>query len=249
MNGAAMEMETFSRTGTLHRRAGEPARQPFVVRLLEPASLAEVRHIHREVLRLVPEPGIVRADSDEFFAHHFSGEGRILGVFVAERLIAYAVLGLPATPDYPYEHFGDDLGLPAAGRGSIAQLIGVGVLPEWRGNGLHHRLCEWRLELARATYRSHVAALASPRNPYSWRNLLAVGLRIKGTKLLGGDKLRYLLHVDLRGSPPPDRATAAAIEATAIADQRALLERGYWGYESASEANTPRIWYARPLCP
>ena len=248
MNDDATELERFSRTGTLYRRSGEPVQQPFVARFLEPAMLVEVHRIHREVLRLVPEPGIVRADSDAFFAHHFGGEGRILGVFAGEPLVAYAILGLPATPDYPYDHFGADLNLPVIERGQIAQLIGVGTLPEWRGNGLHRRLCEWRLELARAANRPHIAALASPRNPYSWRNLLAAGLRIKGIKLLG-DKPRYLLHIDRRGSPPPDPATAVTVAATAIDHQRALLERGYWGYASAQEANAPRIRYARPLHP
>jgi len=236
----------FREVGALYRRAGTPVRQPFVARLLDSAMLPAVRHIHRTVLRLVPEPGIVRADPDAFFAHHFAGEGRILGVLVAGRLIAYAVLGLPATADYPYDRFGDDLGLPAAERWRIAQLIGVGVLPEWRGNGLHRRLCEWRMALARAVDRPHVAAVASPRNPHSWRNLLAVGLRVESIKLLGGDKLRFLLHADLRGSSAPDPATAVAVPATAIEEQRALLARGYRGYAPVAEADGDRIEYARP---
>lgn len=239
--------DSFRAAGTLHRRAGAPVRQPFVARLLDPATLAAVRHIHRTVLRLVPEPGIVRADPDAFFAYHFAGEGRILGVFVADRLIAYAVLGLPATADYPYDRFDDDLDLHAAERWRIAQLIGVGVLPEWRGNGLHRQLCEWRMELASAAHRPHVAAVASPRNPHSWRNLLAVGLRIKRLKLLGGDKLRFLMHADLRGSPSPDPAGAVAVPAGAVAEQRALLERGFWGYAFIAGAGDDRIEYARPL--
>ena len=88
MNDDATELERFSRTGTLYRRSGEPVQQPFVARFLEPAMLVEVHRIHREVLRLVPEPGIVRADSDAFFATHFGGEGRILGA------VSYTHLGV-----------------------------------------------------------------------------------------------------------------------------------------------------------
>lgn len=243
-------VSSFERQGLLHQHACQPVAIPFVARLLDPSAFVEIRHIHHEVLRLVPEPGIVRVDTDEFFAYHLSGEGCTLGIFVDDRLIAYAILGLPETPAYPYDHFGQDLGLPTADRFQLAQLIGVGVLPEWRGNQLHRWLSEWRLDLARAAGKRHAAAVASPRNPFSWRNLLAVGLRIKGFKLLPGNMLRYLLHTDLQASSPPDRTTAIAVPATDTATQQELFRQGYWGYAAvATHGTILRIWYARPRPP
>lgn len=237
----------FHRTGLLIRRKGQPARTPFVCRLLEPAALPAVRDIHQEALRWLPEPRLVRADSEAFFADHFTGEGRILGVLVDDRLIAYAILSLPAGPDYRYDRFVEDLNLPASDWCRTAQLTGVAVLPEWRGNHLHRRLCKWRLELARATGRWHVAAVSAPGNPYSWRNLLAVGLRVKGIKLLGGDQLRYLFHTDLRGSLSLDPTTGMAVEVSTIAEQRSLLAKGYWGYAAVMDRDILKMRYARPL--
>ena len=239
----------FRRIGLLTRRDGQPVQVPFFARLLESAALAEVQDIHQEALRRVPEPGLVRVDSEAFFAHHFNGEGHTLGVFAGDRLIAYGILGLPAGPDYRYDRFLEDLGLPASEWNRMAQLIGVAVRPEWRGNGLHRRLCEWRLELAHVVHRWQVAAVSAPGNPYSWRNLLAVGLRIKGVKWLSGDQLRYLLHADLRGSSSLDPASVVTIEVSAMAEQRRLLAAGYWGYAAAMEQNVLRLRYARPLPP
>ncbi|HRY15145.1 MAG: hypothetical protein KDJ31_16590 [Candidatus Competibacteraceae bacterium] len=239
----------FHRIGLLTRRSGQPVQVPFRARLLKPTALAEVQDIHQEALRRLPEPGLVRADSEAFFAHHFSGEGRTLGVFAEDRLIAYGILGLPAGPDYRYDRFLEDLGLPAGEWPRMAQLIGVAVRPEWRGNSLHRRLCEWRLELAHTVHRWQIAAVSAPGNPCSWRNLLAAGLRVKGIKLLGGQQLRYLLHADLRGAPPLDSAGAVTVEVSAMTEQRRLLATGYWGYAAVVAQNVPQLRYARPLPP
>jgi len=237
----------FRRTGLLIRRGGQPVQIPFTARLLEPALLPAVQGIHQEALRFLSKPGLVRADSTAFFADHFTSEGRILGVFVDDQLIAYAILGLPGGPDYRYDRFVENLGLPAGAWRRTAQLIGAAVRPEWRGNHLHHYLCAWRLELAHAFRRWYVAAVSAPGNPYSWRNLLAVGLRVKGIQLLGGDKLRYLFYADLRGSPPLDLAATVTVEVSAIAEQRALLEQGYWGYAAVMDRDVLKMRYARSL--
>ncbi|MCB1775952.1 MAG: hypothetical protein KDI50_00805 [Candidatus Competibacteraceae bacterium] len=237
----------FHRIGLLTQRAGQPTQVPFLARLLEPTALAEVQDIHQEALRHVPEPGLVRSDSEAFFAYHFSGEGHTLGVFAEDRLIAYGILSLPAGPDYGYDRFLEDLGLPASEWPRMAQLTGVAVRPEWRGNHLHRRLCAWRLELAHAVHRWQIAAVSAPGNPCSWRNLLAAGLWIKGIKLLGGQQLRYLLHADLRGSPPLDFASAVTVEVSAMTKQRRLLATGYWGYAAVVEKNVQQLRYARPL--
>lgn len=239
----------FQRTGLLSRQADQPTVQPFVCRFLDAEALPAVRRIHHEVLRHAAEPGLVREESDDFFLFHFQGEGRILGVWVAEQLIAYGVLALPDSSAYPYDRLVDTLELPASAWRRIGHLTGAGVLPEWRGNNLHLQLCQWRLGLIRADGRRHAAAYAAPRNPFSWHNLLAVGLRIKGIRLMGGDKLRYLLHIDYQDAPPPDPETAIIIPVAAIAEQRALLDQGYWGYaEAIADADNGRqLWYARPL--
>lgn len=239
----------FHRTGLLTRWGSQPVQIPFDGHLLEPAALPAVQSIHQEALRFLAKPGLVRTDSEVFFADHFTGQGRTLGVFAHDQLIAYAILALPTGPDYRYDRFVEDLGLPASDWRRMAQLIGVAVLPEWRGNRLHQRLCEWRMELAHASRRWHVAAVSAPGNPYSWRNLLAVGLRIKGIKLLGGDQLRYLFYTDLRGLPPLNPATDVTVEVSAVAEQRILLARGYCGYAAVMDCAVPHMRYAQSLSP
>jgi GNAT superfamily N-acetyltransferase len=145
-------------------------------------------------------PGLVAADSREFFQSHVSQVGRILGIYTQRGLGAYAVLGLPGLGD---PNFGTDHDLPAADLLQVAHLDGAGVHPRYRGNKLHRLLIEWRIAEAKKAGRSILLSTAAPENRFSLDNLLACGFRICGLKQKFGG-LRYLLRCDLKHTPCPD---------------------------------------------
>lgn len=169
-----------------------------VVRLfpavLTTADLPHIVSLHEEVFSASP-PGTVRHDDAQFFSGVLDGKGVILG-FLSEsgELAAYGVLTFPEPDEM---HYGRSLGLPEAQWPLLAQLEGASVGSAWLGLGLHKRLGRWRIETASILGFRHISATVSPANSYSLKNLLALGLSIKGLHWLYGGLQRYVLHRDL----------------------------------------------------
>lgn len=193
-------------------------------RWLDHGHLPEVIALHAEALRGVPA-GRVARESDAFFAAHMAECGRIAGVFAHGRLVAYAVLGLPAEGA---PNFGEDHGLSAAELRRVAHLDGVAVSPSWRGRGLQRQLIELRLTLARAQGRDIVLATAAPDNPASVLNLLQAGLRARGLRQRFGG-WRYLMRLDLLAAPLRWQEAVRSLSCADIEGQRALLAQGWQG--------------------
>lgn len=196
-------------------------------RLLGEADLAQVLALHELSLSLARKPGLIKPDAPQFFAEHLAARGRILGEFDGDRLIAYAVLGLPNPGD---PNFADDLGLPEAEKPRVAHLAGAAVHPDWRGRGLQRRLTAKRLELAARLGRVHAISTVSPFNYFSWRNLIAHGLVVRRLIVKYGGHLRYVLHREAGCEPALDRGAAAFRALSDAEGQRSLLERGWLGF-------------------
>ena len=198
-----------------------------MIRLLEEPELPQVLELHALSLSLAAKPGLVKPDEPRFFAEHLQVRGRILGFFEGERLVAYAVLGLPNLGGY---NLGEDMRLPARELARVAHLAGAAVHPDWRGRGLQRRLTAERLALAERFGRAHVISTVSPFNHFSWRNLVAHGLLVRWLASKYGGHLRYVLHREL-GAEPALRREQAERRLLRDADgQRALLEQGWAGF-------------------
>jgi GNAT superfamily N-acetyltransferase len=202
-------------------------------RLLAEAELPQVLELHELSLALAGKPGLVKPDEPRFFGEHMSARGRILGSFEGDRLIAYAVLGLPNPGGY---NLGDDLGLQARELARVAHLAGAAVHPDWRGRGLQRQLTAERLALAERFGRVHAISTVSPFNYYSWRNLLAHGLLVRRLTSKYGGHLRYVLHRDFNAEPALCREQAQLRPLRDADGQRALLEQGWAGFAFSQSA-------------
>jgi hypothetical protein len=195
------------------------------VRRLDAGQIGAVFALHQSLVRSMAADLVAR-ETQEFFASHMSAQGQIHGVFDADRLIAYAVLGLPRQGD---PNFGLDHGLSGDELDRVAHLDGAGVDPQWRGNGLQRWLTLSRLAAARAAGRSTLLSTVAPANVASLASLLACGLQVRGlAQRFGG--WRYLLRLDIEDA----RAAAGQgvwVERADLARQQALLEHGCWGWE------------------
>ncbi len=212
--------------GFLHRRDGEPCPPvPFHSRLLTEADLDDVTDLHDEVLATM-RPDLFADEADGFFADHIERIGRILGLFAEGGLIAYGVLGLPGRDD---PNFGDFIGLPPEDRGHVAHIDGAAIRPEWRRNGLHRVLIDWRLNLARQLGRTIAITTAAPENLPSVRNLLTEGMTIRALEQKFGG-WRYVLRRDLDRPSPTPPANASWIDVTDFKTQRRLLRQGHIGW-------------------
>lgn len=232
------------RTLRLQRRGGLPLQTDASVRMVNGNEVEQVEALHHRVLQLATVPGLVKPESHEFFERHASRCGRILGVFVGNCLVAYAVVGLPVDTGY---NFGLELELPEKELLLVAHLDGVSVAPEWRGNGLQRTLGALRVEIARRAGRHHLISTVAPRNTVSWRNVISQGLKVRRLKRKFGGALRYILHQDINTPTQVDSADSAEICLDDIEGQQRLLAQGYLGCAAVGREGVQGMRYSRSM--
>lgn len=154
-------------------------------------------------------------------------KGLIGGLFAdGDILIGYGALSLPQAGQ---PNRADILNLKDGGGDRIADLESAMVHNDWRGQGLHHALIQWRLALASALGRRHVVCAVWPGNHWSWMNLLDHHLLGKKLVQVRGGWLRLLTHRDLaQPLPVPDEATSLMLPLADLVEQGPLFDQGYW---------------------
>lgn len=241
--------------------ADPPRAWPASCLELGAAQVDEVAALHQLATADLPAD-FVRRDQAAFFSAVLASGGKIIGISAAGRLIAYAVLSLPAerrpagaaapgtisgttagttAGTFSGAAYGGLLGLPPAEWSLLACLDGVAVHPDWRGNALHHYLTAWRVALARALGCRYVCATAAPANDTSWGALLQVGLRIRALGDFYGGQSRYVACVDLLQPQLifPDPATSLCVAAADTARIGELLDSGYLGWRRLKYGSRP----------
>ena len=228
--------------GTLVRHDGAactPIR--YEGRWLSASDVGAVIGLHRAVRDMVA-PELLCRETDAFFVEHCGRCGRILGLFVEERLIAYGVLGLPEPHQ---ESFADGFGLSAAERAAVATIDGTSVAPEWRGNGLQRVLIAARLAGARAAGRKIAVSTVAPGNVPSLRNLLCSAMTVRALRhAFGGHRFLVRCDLDLSSQQPP--AAGRWIDLNDINGALSALGTGAIGWTLSETADGARIWYAEP---
>ncbi|PWC37539.1 GNAT family N-acetyltransferase [Azospirillum sp. TSO35-2] len=215
------------------------------VRLMDGDDSSLLADFRVRVVATLEDPDHYRMAGEvgNFVADHLGDRGLTAGVFRGGRLVAYGALGLPGADD---PNRGRDLDLPEAELGSVAHMSSAMVDPSERGRGLHHRLIDWRIEVAEALGRRHLLTTVSPRNHCSWGHLAGHGIYPKRLVRVGGDLVRLLVHRDFTTDPIFDPATAELVAIEDLAGRWDVFERGHvWGRVAAGDG-AARRWYA--LC-
>lgn len=222
-------------------------------RLLTVADTEALAALRRDVVsHQLEDPNCYRleAESPDFPASHIGPDGpgdkgMILGLFDHEAgLVSYGALTL-VRPGEPSR--ADALDLPEDQRDQVAYLASVMVRAEWRGQGLHHALIEWRLALAGLAGRRHAVSAVWPGNHRSWGHLLAHGLQVKKLVWVGNALPRLVAHRDLNApAPRPIRDTIRLIALPHLTEQAALFDEGYWLWRRVTGADGVLAELARP---
>jgi ribosomal protein S18 acetylase RimI-like enzyme len=189
------------------------------------ADLPAVVALHHEALADLPRPGIVNPEKDEYFESVLAGDGHILGVRRAGRLVAYGILqSRIASDDAAWQELGLAVGAP------LAKASGCAVAPALRARGLHRELTRRRILMAQAAGLTELYATSAPANHPSWRNLVANDFEIVAIKLKYQSLLRYILHRHGdRTRVMPAESSMRWLGPDEVAAQRALLETGWCG--------------------
>lgn len=203
--------------------------------------------LRNTVLATLPHSDFyVREDDEEdfFLAHMYPGGG-VIGVFVDDALIAYAMLELPGEQEA--HNLGHVIGLAPAQQGLVAHLSSCMVLPQWRGRQLQRALLSARLELALACGRPLCMAMVSLLNHRSRHNMLRQGLRVVWTGMIDGLQ-RHVAMIDLEQDM--DFADEGELLLPSL-DYEALRAAALAGYACVGEVRAPdgavSLRYARHL--
>jgi len=154
--------------------------QTYYIGFLDLPHIPAIKAFHDHIINTLapPEKAFLLEKSSAFFAGHFmKGHGNaVLGIVTADgQLIAQAIV-LNPTQDYPETGMTDMKGQPPPETVSVLQ--GVGVLPEFRGNGLMQDIVHHWLDYAKSLGRENVLAEIDVHNIASWSAFLKEGLSL-----------------------------------------------------------------------
>lgn len=220
-------------------------------RLLTPADAGALTALRDRVLADLPDPDLyVRERDEEAFVRMHLGSvnglcrGETLGVFDGERLVAYAMLGLPAPDDEDNlgRHFAPGITEPAR----TAHLTSCMVLKPYRGQHLQRMLLVARMALAQAHGRDFCVAMVSLRNHASRHNMMRERLRIGWVGEIDGLQ-RQLLAIRAGDQGVFDRRTLRLVDSDDWQRQCDLTRQGWWGIDAyQARPGHYKLGFARP---
>lgn len=204
----------------------------WAIRPLEEADLPALHRLLLDVTDALADPASLglSGGAERFFASHCGQRGQSLGIFDADRLVAYGALTLPEADDS--DNYANDLGWEPARAARAGLLSAAMVHPGWRGYGLHCALIRARLARAAAMGREELLARAAPANDRSRRNLLHQGFAIVWLGVQAPGALRHILWRPTSRSAwtaPPRDAGLTWVAPLDLPAQTSLLTAGQWG--------------------
>lgn len=133
--------------------------------------------------------------NEEEIHTYIKDKGAALGVVTQDnKLIAAGIYVAHGLDSHNYAY---DLDLSPQEIVKAAQIDSVVVDADFRGNGLQRLICSELITIAAQKGYTKLTATASPNNPYSVNNFIALGFEIIKEKLKYGGLRRYILAKDL----------------------------------------------------
>ena len=196
----------------------------FTYRKLTEADLSIIQAVQTDVCAALENPAILQPLSDDELLNILSGNGVMIGVFTAERLIAFRVLLKPQVDED--EHLGADVGAKDFARVLYQEISNVH--PEFRGHGLQKLMANWIMNEVDLTHYDWICATVMPYNIASLKDKFTQGMYVYALKLKYGGKLRYVFGKDLHSTR---EFTSASIHVSMgdTEKQQQLLEDGFVG--------------------
>ena len=212
----------------------------FTLRYLEPVDLELILEMQQQISEDLLDPSVFQTSTSEFIAYCLDGGGRVYGVSHGERTVAYRIVYYPRDRNFNLARYSS---LPAEQHGCVAQWDTIGVLPEWRGNGLVRLLNTQALaDVARSEFR-HLFATTSPANPSGIRAMFSAGFRAMRLFERFEGRLRFLGYRRAQSPwPAPDTDSAhRSIPLGATDELRDALAQGWVGHTLLDEQDELRL--------
>ena len=217
---------------------------PYEVKVLEQHHLPNILALQEIVYDALPNKDTLQPLSDEEFLYILNGQGLLIGVFVADELIAFRAVLIP---EIDAEHLGYAIGLVKESdlKRVLYQEIS-NVHPEFRGYGLQKILANVIMQQIDTKDFDYIAATVMPYNIASLKDKFSQGFNIVGLKYAYGGKLRYVFALDLRNQPKyaDERVIISMGDVDA---QKTLLQDGFVGVAMKPQADDWVVEYQKPF--
>lgn len=183
-------------------------------------------YLQDEVIASLTTVSFLQPLSTEEFTSILTGNGRMIGAFSGNELIAFRALLIPPV-DEP-EHLAADAGLAEAVWSQVIYSEVSNVKPSFRGNGLQKILGKLLIEEIDTKQFRYIFATVAPFNIASLVDKFAHGLQIVALKEKYGGNLRYVLQRDFKAQvKQSDMCEFVPMENRE--EQQVLLAKGWRG--------------------
>lgn len=219
--------------GTLIKRNGEyKDTVAYKMIFLDETYLEEILDLQEKVFKTLDNLETFVPDTKEFMEKSIfpPDQGRVIGVFTNEGLIAYRTINFPGKDE---KNLGREINLIGNDLDKVAHLESTVVHPLYRGNRLQAKMLPHSIKLIRELGYEFVLTTISPYNYPSLKNVMDQGLTIKNLKIRNNEykgKLRYLLSIDFINTNK-EITDIIIVKNTDLLKQQELLAEGYEGYQ------------------
>lgn len=211
--------------------------------LLDDSYLSSIITLQERIVKDLKDTNIFQSDSVEFLQRCFKKSGRIIGVIVKDKLIAYRVIYFPESNS---DNLGIDLFFSKKILSHVAHLETVVVHPDYRGNSLALKMNCQALKVMKKFKYNHACITVSPMNYHNLKIVFELGFLIKKLDIKYGDKLRYILHKNLEQELSFRPTDSIVIPNTDTEAQQNALTQGFVGYQIHQTSDAISIVFGKP---
>lgn len=210
----------------------------YKMKFLNMQFLEQILEVQSEVEKNLNNPELFQTDTKDFIANMLDEHnGRIIGVFVEGKLVAYHTMLFPYKDSH---NLGIDLDLSGGDLDKVAHLESSAVIPDFRGNALHTKMQSRLIKLAKSLGFRHLGVTIAPNNYPSIKASLNLGLYILRLKAKYSGKLRYIFYQNLESPLQIDENSKIEVRNTNTEKQKALLNNNaFCGFSAIKAKSSP----------
>ncbi len=187
--------------------------------------LPAIMVLQEEVIGALTDRDSLQPLSEEEIIHIFNGNGLMIGIFIADELIAFRAVLLPEVDE---EHLGLDCGIPQEQLSRVLYQEISNVSPRYRGLGLQKKMASIIMDQIDLSLYDYVCATVKPLNIPSLKDKFSQGFHVAGLKEKYGGKLRYIFLKNLKENVPSFTQEQETAMTDTLGQQR-LIKAGFIG--------------------
>lgn len=215
----------------------------YEVTNLEEQHIEQILQLQQKVIHALPDKKVLQPLAKEEFLNILRGNGKMVGAWVKEQLIAFRALLVP--PENDPEHLGLDAGVTDLSTVIYQEISNVD--PMYRGNKLQQKLAQILMEQLKKEshqYR-YVCCTVAPFNYPSLKDKFAQDMQIIDLKEKYGGSLRYVFMKDLQAAKVVQQGEVIEIKMDDITKQQQYLQSGWRGVKMTIAEQETKVVYAR----